>query len=181
MKQVSNHVAWLIAVAVMTLCMGALYVTIRQALRYGANEPQRSMATDAAYVIEHGGKPVEWGDSRVDMDLSTAPFIIIYDHSGNIVSGNGYLDGTVPKVPIGVLDHAAKNGDNAVTWAPRKDVRIASVTVPAGEYFVLSGRSLAVVDSQIVSLGQWLATVWAVALIAAAVAFLLSTLRKNIA
>jgi len=166
---------WLAATVAITVVMGVVYVAVQQSLRLGANEPQRSMAQDAAYAIQHRGvqSRVWEGTSRVDTDLNMAPFVIVYDRSGNVVAGDGYLDGVIPRIPKGVLDHAQAKGQDSVTWAPRPEVRIAAVAVPAGDnYFVVSGRSLAVTESTISSFTRWLASVGAASMVAVAITFL---------
>ena len=49
-------------------------------------------------------------------------------------------------VPYGVLTGADYQTYHSVTWQPQSGVRIASVTVKAKNYYVLSGRSLKEVE-----------------------------------
>src|SRR5205807_586735 len=83
---------------------------------------------------------------KVDMAASLAPFVIIYTKAGQVVTGSGYLNGRVPKVPLGVLTSANGKDYNWVTWQLRSEVRVASVSVAAHNYYVLSGRSLKEVE-----------------------------------
>ena len=80
------------------------------------------------------------------MAASLAPFVIIYDTSGKVVSGSGYLAGQIPSAPLGMLESAKGAEYHAITWEPETGVRIASVTVATDKYYVLSGRNLREVE-----------------------------------
>ena len=125
---------------------GTIYATVQQSQRSDANSPQIQMAEDTSAALNGGGEPLAFTFGKVDMKTSLAPFTIIYDKKGNVVAGSGYLNGKVPKPPLGTL--TASNGQtySAVTWEPQDNVRIASVTVAAKNYYVLSGRSLTEVE-----------------------------------
>ncbi|QQS18843.1 hypothetical protein IPL68_02165 [Candidatus Saccharibacteria bacterium] len=58
------------------------------------------------------------------------------------MAGSGYLDKKLALMPTGVVNHAKPGEPHAVTWAPRSDIRIASVTVAAKDYYVVGGQSL---------------------------------------
>jgi hypothetical protein len=179
MRRFSTNALWLSAILAVTVLMGLLYVVVRQTLRLSANEPQHSMVQDAAYNIEHRGKAPWEGDARkIDVELSMAPFIIVYDRAGNVVAGNARLDGETPRLPFDVLEAATEKGEHSLTWEPKADVRLASVVVPAGEYYVLSGRSLYVTENQIRSFTIWLVSVWAIVMFSVAVAYLLANVRE---
>jgi hypothetical protein len=94
------------------------------------------------------------------------PFVIIYDKYGSPIAGSGYLGGSIPQVPIGVLAATQGHKINKVTWEPAKKVRIASVSVEADNYYVLGGRSLSVVESNISSFSRWLVGVWVATMVA---------------
>jgi hypothetical protein len=99
------------------------------------------------------------------MATNMAPFIIIYDKYGKVVAGNGYLNNSIPQVPIGVLAATEGHKINPVTWEPANKVRIASVSVQGGNnYYVLGGRSLFTVEAEIHSFTQWLFGIWAICL-----------------
>jgi hypothetical protein len=82
----------------------------------------------------------------VDIGKSLAPFTIIYSKSGQVVAGSGYLSGSIPTAPLGILTQAKGNAYNSVTWQPQTGVRIAAVAMAANNYYVLSGRSLTEVE-----------------------------------
>lgn len=140
-------VTGLTIVGVLIVIFGTIYTVAQQAQRNDANYPQIQLAEDTATQIKKDGDPyIASLASPVDMGDSLAPFVIVYDKKGNVVSGSGYLNNKVPKAPAGILTDAKGKEYNAVTWEPQKDVRIAAITVSAKDYYVLSGRSLTEVE-----------------------------------
>lgn len=147
MKHLRRFFTELAILGVVVVTFGTIYATVQQAQRSGANYPQIQLAEDEAAQINSAGNiyaPSSF--SPVDMKASLAPFVIVYDKNGHVVSGSGYLDDKVPVAPIGMLQAAKGKEYHTVTWQPAKDVRIASVTVASKGYYVLSGRSLKEVE-----------------------------------
>ncbi|HTE58638.1 MAG TPA: hypothetical protein VK694_07930 [Verrucomicrobiae bacterium] len=175
MKLVSKQSVLAMAILVVTFFFGVIFVSVQQALRLGANEPQGSMAQDVAKELNLGRKPQDLFKDQVDIGSNMAPFVIVYDKYGKVVAGSGYLDGTIPEVPVGVLAAAKGNKVNKVTWQPNERVRIASVSREADNYYVLGGRSLAVVERKITSFTRWLIAAWLLSLAAAVGIYRLST------
>jgi hypothetical protein len=137
----------LAGVGILVVIFGTIYGAAQQVQRSDANMPQIQIAEDEAARINSGfDSQVRSALPPVDMHKSLAPFVIIYDKKGNVVSGSGYLNSKVPKVSLGMLEASKGKDYSAVTWEPQKDVRIASVTVAAKDYYVLSGRSLTEVE-----------------------------------
>jgi hypothetical protein len=125
------------------------YVVVQQSQRLAANDIPVQRAQDTANQLNAGKSPEDFAAERVDMGKSLASFLIIYDkNDGRVVFGTGYLDGQVPTIPYGVLASSQYKPYNAVTWQPRQDVRVASVTVAADKYYVLGGRSLKEVEAR---------------------------------
>ncbi len=140
-------IALLAAVGILLIIFGTIYTAVQQAQRNGANYPQIQTAQDTAAKIKGGSDPYLASMlPPVNMQTSLAPFTIVYDKKGNALSGSGYLNGKVPKAPVGILESSKGKDYNAVTWEPQDDVRIAAVTVAAKDYYVLSGRSLTEVE-----------------------------------
>ncbi len=137
---------WLLVLATLVVLFGTVYTVVQQAQRSDANYPQIQLAEDAAAALKHGEVPLGLVYGNVNIATSLAPFTIIYDKTGRVENGSGYLNGHVPKVPLGILSAAKGKEYNAVSWQPQKDVRIAAVTVAAKDYYVLSGRSLREVE-----------------------------------
>lgn len=160
-----RFIPWLGAFALIVLVFGTLYGTVQQAQRSSANSPQIQLAEDTAAALNSGTAPAELIAGHVNMAKSLAPFVIIYDKSGKVVSGSGYLNGSVPRAPYGVLTAANGVDFHTVTWQPQANVRIAAVTTSADKYYVLSGRSLREVESNesktfmIAAIGALLSTV----------------------
>jgi hypothetical protein len=154
-----------IVIIVITIVFGTIYVIGQQSLRIGANSPQIQIAEDAAVALNNGTNPVSFANNKVDMGESLSPFIIIYDKSGKVVSGDGYLNNKIPSVPFGVLQNSVGKDYSFVTWQPQSNVRIASVSVSAENYFVFSGRSLKEVEKQEQSQLQFAEFGWALSVI----------------
>ena len=147
---IRRGLAFFLPVAVLaTLVCGFVYTAVQQDLRMGANDPQLQLAEDAARALD-AGAPARTlvGSSKVDVAVSLAPFIVIFDPAGQVLATDGQLDGHEPVPPLGVLDAARLDPPDAVTWEPRAGVRIASVTVPWHGGTVLAGRSLRGVERQ---------------------------------
>lgn len=135
-------IPWLGVVVIILLIFGTIYTVTQQAGRSAANDPQIQIAEDAAAQLNMGDHPLIVTSGQTDIETSLAPFTIVYDKSGKVVSGSGYIRGKVPKVPLGILAAAKGRDYHTVTWEPKDGVRVAAVTVAADKYYVLSGRSL---------------------------------------
>ncbi len=173
---IRRALAFFLPVAVLaTLCCGLVYGAVQQDLRMGANSPQLQLAEDAARSLDAGTPATTLvGSATVDLAVSLAPFVEIFDPAGHVLATDGQLDGRDPVPPPGVLDAARQNPPNAVTWEPRAGVRIASVTVPWHGGTVLAGRSLREVERQEDNILLLAAAAWIVMLGALAVAALVA-------
>jgi hypothetical protein len=141
-------IPWLGVVVIILLIFGTIFTVTQQAGRAAANSPQIQIAEDAAAQLNRGDHPLIVTSGQMDIEASLAPFTIVYDKSGKVVSGSGYIRGKVPKAPMSILAAAKGRDYNAVTWEPKDGVRIAAVTVAADKYYVLSGRSLKLAEKQ---------------------------------
>ena len=153
---------------VLTALFSALslgFVIIQQgSLRQSANDPQLGMAADLTSRIERGASPASIiSRDQTDMDLSLSPFVIAYDEQGRVLASSAQLSGTVPPPPRGVLEFVRYHGEERITWAPRRGVRIASVirhvAGPQGG-FVLAGRNLREIEARKDTVLQMAALVW---------------------
>jgi hypothetical protein len=137
----------LAGVGILVIIFGTIYGVAQQVQRSDANQPQIQISEDTAAQISSSYDPhIASTFTPVDMRASLAPFTIVYDKTGRVVSGSGYLNGRVPKAPLGILKAAQGKTYNAVTWQLQKGTRIAAVTVAIKNYYVLSGRSLTEVE-----------------------------------
>lgn len=139
---------------VLTIIFGTIYVIVQQNYRKSADDPQIQMAEDAARDLNRGVSMQSFipafGVTR-DIAETIAPFMVIYDTAETAIIWTGTLDGKPPIPPDGVLQYADTNGENHVTWQPRKDIRIAAVIKPftgQGSGYVLVGRSLREVEER---------------------------------
>ncbi len=152
---------------VITLFSGTVYVAVQQVLRQSANDPQIQMAEDAASALA-SGKAVEsvMPTPVVDIAVSLAPFLVVYDDAGKPVAASGLLHNQMPDLPPGVFDYVRQKGEDRISWQPEPGVRSAAVVTRAGGSrpgFVMAGRSLREIESRetnmelLVGLG-WLGT-----------------------
>lgn len=182
------------AIIITALC-GLVYWTVQQDLRQLANDPQIQMAEDTAVALSHNAMV---GDvvpaTKIAMDTSLSPFIIVYDDSGKMLASSVQLNGKTPVLPPGVLDMSQwKNAivghnltittptnESRFTWQPQDDVRDAVVIVHYSGVrsgYVLVGRSLSEVEKRIEQLSFEVFAAWIAAL--AATALVLFALEKK--
>jgi len=179
MQALKNYLLPLTAMVVVTGVFLTVYVVAQQVLRMDANDPQIQLAEDTAAGLDGGAAPnMLVSANKVNLERSLAPFVIVYDTTGKAVASSGYLHGSVPTVPLGVLQNSRQH-DNIVTWQPARDVRIASVTAAAKNYYVLSGRSLSEVEKRentvgLLALFGWLGSV----MVILAASFLAQRLKR---
>ncbi len=175
-----KQLPWLIAASAVTVVFGTMYGLAQWQLRSGADLPAVERAEETVLRLNAGSTPAEVAFDAVDIASSIQPFVIIYDESGKVVEGSGKLDGNIPTVPYGVLQHATNLRDNRVTWQPKPGVRIASVTMRADQYYVLAGTNLREVEKEIARVFRIALAGWLVAVFGLGAAFALRhTIRKT--
>ncbi len=163
---------WFPLAVVTTLFAGLVYGTVQQTYRNGADDPQIQMAEDDSAALSAGSATPEQlaGGPKVDLARSLAPYTTVFDGQGSVIASTASLGGSVPVPPAGVLETAAADGIDSVTWQPRADVRSAIVVVRYDGGTVLVGRSLRSVEEREDDLLLITAIALIVTLIAAAVA-----------
>jgi len=166
---------WLPLAVLATVLAGTLYTVGQQILRSDANDPQVQLAEDAAARLQGGAAPSGVVPlDEVDVGASLAPWLIVYDARRQPVAGSARLHGKLPDYPTSAFDHAPPGGRDAITWQPEPGVRSATVIVGFKGGWVVSGRSLRLVEEredlllQLALLG-WLAALGATALVVVAV------------
>ena len=169
MSKISNILrVWLPLAAVTTLLSGLVYLVVQQSLRMGANDPQIQMAEDAATALAAGEAPGSvLPAAQVEISSSLAPFIVIYNDSGEPLASSARLHGAVPALPSGIFDYTRQKGEDRVSWQPEAGVRIAAVVVAyngAQPGFVLAGRSLREVEIRETQAEQITGIAWLVTL-----------------
>src|SRR5579884_2248349 len=92
---------WLpLSVGLSVICF-IMYAVVQQDIRIGANDPQIQMAEDtAASLNSHQNISLP---GKIDVAKSLAPFTIVYDKHGTVVSSNAVLYGKTPDIPSGAL------------------------------------------------------------------------------
>ena len=154
----------LVLIALCTAISLGFVIVEQQSLRQSANDPQLGMATDLAIHLARGASPTATvPNDQTDMDVSLSPFVIAYDEQGKALASSAQLNGAVPQLPQGVLNYVRTHGEERITWAPRRDVRIASVILHvAGPHsgIVLAGRNLREVEARKNLLLQLTTLVW---------------------
>lgn len=154
---------WLAAALLISGVYFTIYAAVQHALRIGANDPQIQLAEDAAGRLGQGLPAGIGGGEAVDVAASLAPFLIVYNPSGDVLVSSARLAGRTPTLPSGVLRDATPDHENRLTWQPQPGVRLASVVVATPQGYVLAGRSLREVerrerDAELVIGAAWLAS-----------------------
>jgi hypothetical protein len=161
---------WLpLAIVTAGVC-GLVYLSIQQALRMNANDPQIQMAEDAASALNSGGSVVSiLPATQVEIATSLAPFMMVFDDSGKVLASSATLHGSIPLYPSGVLDYTRQHGEDRVTWQPENGVRMATVVVRYDQGFVMAGRSLREVEIRTTNIeeisGLAILAIWVVTLV----------------
>jgi len=139
-----------------------VYTTAQQVLRLGTNDLLVAMAEDTASALDAGADPDTLLPPHVvDIGRSLSPFLMLVDEHGQSVASSAIFHAQVPVVPAGVFTTARNKGRHQVTWQPETGVRSAIVIVPRRGGFVVSGRSLRLVEQRVGDLGYLLLLFWA--------------------
>lgn len=138
-------IKWLPLGLVVTALCALSYLVVQQNYRLSANDPQIQLSEDLAASLS-SGKPPPLPISIIDISTSLAPYVVIYDTSGQPVAGNGQLDGQLPRIPPVIFGYVKEHGQTRVTWQPRSGVRSAIVVTQSNAGYVLAGRSLREVE-----------------------------------
>lgn len=143
---------WLPLGVTITILCGLVYGLSQYSLKMSANDPQIQMSEDLAKRLATGENPMLLMPTEiVNLNEGLGTFVIVFDETGQIMSSTARLDGKVRGVPMGVLDHAKRQGQNKVTWMPQPGLRFATVTTAfsgARNGTVLVGRSLRLIEAR---------------------------------
>jgi len=150
--------------ALVSLILALVYLSVQQTYRMGANDPQIQLAQDMAAGLSAGRlADIDLKEDSLDISQSLGVFTLLLSPSGQPVRSNGFLHGAIPRIPAGVLDFVNRNGDNRISWQPEPGVRVAlvveKVSTPAIG-FVAVGRSLQEVEIREKNLGQMVFIGW---------------------
>lgn len=161
-SSIITHVA---AIALLSIIMLLIYATVQQTSRSAANDPQMQMARDIARDIRYTRTYRYYSDSAIDAGQSLSTFMQLYNNKGELLFSGGTVHGRAPQIPEGVLNNAKLHQENAVTWQPAADVRLATVAAytsrPDTAYVVIA-RSLQEVETREARLTQMVILSWGV-------------------
>ncbi|MGH2645976.1 MAG: hypothetical protein ACRDE8_00345 [Ginsengibacter sp.] len=140
---------YFLVIVIITVVFGTIYITVQQSYRTGANDPQIQIARDISTKLQYGKTIEAFFTDTIDISKSLTTVVALYDINGKPIRSSGYLNGSLPELPLGVFDYVKTHDEYEVTWQPRSDVRMAMVIVntnssPVG--FVVAGRSLKEVE-----------------------------------
>jgi hypothetical protein len=151
------------ALAITTIVMAVIYLGIQQTYRSGANDPQMEMLSTAKEHMQTGRAIELFAHDTIDLQKSPGVFIETFDAAGKPLQSTGYLDGKLPQIPRGVLDHAKTDGENWISWQPQADVRmalgVAHVNANPVSYIAV-GRSLKEVEKRIANMSMIVLIGW---------------------
>lgn len=167
----SAAIRWLPLACAATALAGMVYLSVQQALRMSANDPQIQLAEDAAAALDAGRPPQSvLPATQTDIAASLSPFVIVLRDTGEVAASSAALRGQTPALPAGVLAYVRDHGEERVTWQPAEGVRSAAVIVRYGGAqpgFVLAGRSLREVEQRESTVLLNVAAGWLATLVAA--------------
>jgi hypothetical protein len=136
---------YLSAMAVISIIMGLIYVSVQQAYRSNANDPQVQVAYDIRNRVERGGSTGRLLWDSIELENSLGLFAETFDANGRPIQSTGLLHGQYPQLPSGVLDFVRNRAEDRVTWQPEPAIRMAMVVIKANASpvaFIAVGRSL---------------------------------------
>ncbi len=169
----------LAAIFVIGVLCALIYVSIQHVLRMDANDPQIQISEDTAVMLSRGYTPdAVMPQTKVDIAMSLAPFMIVYDKDKMVLASSGILDGRTPSLPSGVLTYVSLHGEDRFTWQPRMGVRIAAVVTQYKNGFVLIGRNLREVEKREDDLMKQVLIGWVGMVILASSPFLIKNSKK---
>jgi hypothetical protein len=167
----------LLLTVLITITFGTVYGVAQQYGRSAANDAPAVLAESIAAQLNIGTAPSQLTTQRLNVATTFSPFFVVYTPSGKPVAGNGYLDNRLARMNTGVLEHAKVDAYHAVTWEPRSDVRIASVTTATSRYYVVAGQSLKRVEARDSELFKLVELGWAMSMLCVGIGYLLLTSR----
>ena len=152
------------AIAIITILIGLVYVSVQQSYRSSANDPQIQIVRELRTRLEFG-KPIDYYLRQDSMDLenSMGTFVATFDKNGQPLQSNALLDGKLPNLPSGVIQYVKAHKEDWVTWQPRKTIRLAlgiAATNTEPVAYVAAGRSLVEVEERISRLITFCGICW---------------------
>jgi hypothetical protein len=167
---------WLLVVGTATLIIGASYTTAQVSTRQAANDQPIKEAQSTSSELAAGTTPANAvPPAKINLRSDSNVFVIITDSFGHVLASSASLDGQTPLPPSGVFSYASNHSSNKFTWQPAGGVRLATEVMSYGKGdnsgFIITGQSLAAVESRIntygaIALAAWVGVLaWSSALI----------------
>ncbi len=168
-------IPWILSAVITTLICGLIGATVQQTYRQDANDPQIQIAKEMSAAFLNNQFTEETLKSsfetfipskiQVNIETSLSPWIQIYDASGeNLYSSMMTSDAqSTPRVSKGVFERVDKQGENRITWQPKKGIRQAIVVTKFSGLrngYIVVGRSLAEVENRIGSMWMFIGIGW---------------------
>jgi hypothetical protein len=179
-------ISHLAAAIIITGIVLLIYASVQQAHRSAADDPQLQIARDISYQLSKGKSAGHLlPEDTIDIAQSLAVFTEVFDKNGNPLQTTGYLNGRIPQPPPSVLKFTNENNEDALTWQPQSNVRMAMVfekIMAPGEGFVAVGRSLKETEIREGNLVKMVGIVWIAYIIVLLIHFLVQSylLKKNL-
>jgi hypothetical protein len=170
-----RFIPWILSAVIVTCFCGLIGVVVQQSFRQEANDPQIQMAKEMSAAFLNNQFTEETLKSsfetfipskiQVNVETSLSPWIQIYDASGeNLYSSMMTSDAqSTPRVPKEVFERVDKQGENRITWQPKKGIRQAIVVTKFSGLrngYIVAGRSLAEVEHRIGSMWMFIGIGW---------------------
>jgi hypothetical protein len=163
---VESILSWLPLAALIAVLTITIYAAVQQVERGSANDPQIQIATDAANALNAGASPRSLvAATPIDIASSYAPYLVIYDANAAILATSATVNGQALVPPSGVFSATRSSGLDLITWTPAPGVRSAVAVVPYTHGYVLSGRSLKLIEDRETNLEYLVGAGGAVALV----------------
>ena len=149
----------ILPITLLVLLISTSFALLQYSNRLGQNESILNVAEGVIQAVEKNRAVLDNQpqDQLIDPKTSNSIFIQAYNDDGSIAYSNLGIDGNnQSKVPQGVLDNAKKDR-NMITWAPKKDIRLAIVAQKFnGEKpgIIVTGKSLRDSDSMTDKIGK---------------------------
>lgn len=161
---------WVAVVVLLSAAALVVYVVGQQMARRTVDDGPRALLDQTRGMLAAGASPAAiTAGPVVDLDTSSAMFLIIYDADHVLLASSAALAGSSPQVPPGVLDEAVVRGEDRVTWQPAAGVREAVVASPwqsaTSRGVVVAGTSLTTSESRTGTLRGWVGLTWLLAVL----------------
>ena len=167
-----------------TIVIATIFVSSYMSLKQGSFDPQIQLSQDIAAQLNKNENPQNLPNANPDKSLGL--FVQIYNKSYQQTDASGVIiEEESIKPPVGVFKYTQEKGLYAFTWKAANDIRYSAVVEPYETGYVLSARSLALVEQRekqlfVVSIVGWiLATATALGTLAGLEAYKTSANKRS--